>query len=66
MTLDAAAGALGNLVFCERDQEAGGGPALLVGTLGKAGPDVLDARQAQVGRVAPVVETGGRRNLRVT
>ena len=48
MALDAAAGAFGDLVFCERGQEAGGGPALLVGALGEAGPDVLDARQAQV------------------
>jgi len=36
MALDAAAGALGDLVLCERGEEAGGGP------------DVLDRGQAQV------------------
>ena len=49
MALDAAAAAFGDLVFGERGKEAGGGPALLVGALGEAGPDVLDTRQAQVG-----------------
>jgi hypothetical protein len=48
VTLDAAAGALGDLVLGERGEEAGGGPALPVGALGEAGPDVLDGRQAQV------------------
>jgi len=48
VALDAAAAAFGDLVFCERGEEPGSGPALLVGTLGEAGPDMLDARQAQV------------------
>ena len=48
MALDAAAGALGELVLGQGGEEAGGGPALLVGALGEAGPDVLDRRQAQL------------------
>ena len=36
MALDAAAGALGELVLGQRREEAGGGPALLVGALGEA------------------------------
>ena len=45
MAGDAPAGAFGELVGGE---EAGGGPALLVGALGEARPDVGDRRQAQV------------------
>jgi hypothetical protein len=48
VALDATAGAFGDLVFCECREKAGGWPTLSVGTLGKAGPDVLDTRQAQV------------------
>ena len=49
MALDAAAAALGDLVLGERGEEAGGGPALLVGLLGELGPDQLDGGQAQLG-----------------
>jgi hypothetical protein len=45
---DAPAGALGELVLGEGGEEAGGGPALPVGALGEARPDVGDRRQAQV------------------
>ena len=38
MALDAAPVALGDLVFGERGEEAGGGPAFLVGALGEGGP----------------------------
>ena len=38
MTLDATTVAFGNLVFGERGQEAGGGPACLVRPLGKRRP----------------------------
>ena len=36
VALDAAAGALGDLVLGQGGEEAGGGPALLVGALGEA------------------------------
>ena len=48
MALDAASAALGDLMLGQRCEEAGGGPALPVGALGEAGPDVLDRRQAQI------------------
>jgi len=48
MTLDAPSAALGDLMFGQRCEEAGGGPALPVGAFGEAGPDVLDRRQAQI------------------
>ena len=48
VTLDPASLALGELVLGDGHEEPGGGPALLVGALGEAGPDVLDARQAQL------------------
>jgi len=47
MAFDAAPVALGALMFGERGEEAGGGPALLVGTLGEAGPSLPDRGQAQ-------------------
>jgi len=47
MAFDAAPVALGDLMFGERGEEAGGGPALLVGTLGEAGPSLPDRGQAQ-------------------
>ncbi len=47
MAFDAATFALGELMLGEGDQEAPGGPTLLVGALGEAGPDVLDGGQAQ-------------------
>ena len=50
MPLDAAAAAVGELVLGEGCQEAGRGPALLVGLRGEFGPDRLDARQAQFGQ----------------
>ena len=49
VALDAAALALGEFVLGEGDEEPGGGPALLVGALSEAGPDVLDGGQAQLG-----------------
>ena len=49
MTLDAAATAIGDLVFGERGQEASGRPAFLVGLLGELGPHQLDSGQAQFG-----------------
>ena len=48
---DAPPGAFGELVLGEGGEggeEAGGGPALLVGALGEARPEVSDRRQAQV------------------
>ena len=48
MALDAAASAFGELVFGEGREEPGGGPALLVGAFGEAGPDMLDGGQAQL------------------
>ena len=56
MALDAAAAALGDLVLGERRQEAGGRPALLVGSLGEVRPDQLDGGQAQL-----VEQPGSRR-----
>ena len=47
MALDAASAALGDLMLGQGHEKAGGGPALLVGARGEAGPDVLDAGQAQ-------------------
>ena len=48
VALDAAAGALGDLVLGQRGEEAGGGPALLVGAFGEARPDVGDRGQPQI------------------
>jgi hypothetical protein len=48
MTLDAATVAFGNLVFGERGEEAGGGPAFFVRPLGKGGPSLLDGGQPEV------------------
>ena len=48
MAGDAPPGAFGELVLDEGCEEAGGGPALPVGALGEARPDVGDRRQAQV------------------
>ena len=58
VALDAAAGALCDLVFGERGEEAGGGPALLVGAFGEGGPDMLDRGQAQI---APAASSGPQR-----
>ena len=60
MALDAAAGAFGELVLGQGGEEAGGGPALLVGALGEARPDVRDAGQAQLGEQE--AEAGRRRS----
>src|SRR5271157_381122 len=49
MTLDAAATAIGDLMFGERGQEASGRPAFLVSLLGELGPHQLDGGQAQFG-----------------
>src|SRR5712671_89381 len=48
MALDAAAITFGNLVFGERGEEAGSGPAFLVRPLGKGGPTLLDSGQPEV------------------
>jgi len=48
VALNAAPGALGDLVLGQGGEEAGGGPAFLVGAFGEARPDVLDRRQAQI------------------
>jgi hypothetical protein len=48
MTLDATAVAFGNLVFGERGEEAGGGPAFLVRPFGKGGPALFDSGLPEV------------------
>jgi hypothetical protein len=45
---DAAVGALGDLVLGKGGEEAGGGPALLIGTGGELRPNELDSGQAEV------------------
>ena len=47
MTLEAAPASLHHLLFGESGEEAGGGPAFLVGGRREGGPDELDAGQAQ-------------------
>jgi hypothetical protein len=47
MTFQAPPAALHHLLFAERGQEAGGGPAFLVGSLRQGGPDEFDPRQTQ-------------------
>ena len=49
MPLDAAATAIGDLVFGECREKAGGWPTLLVRTYGQIGPHQLHGRQAQLG-----------------
>ena len=46
MTLDAPSAALGEFVLDERGEEAGSGPALGIGPLGEALPQLVDRRQA--------------------
>src|SRR3954466_13168814 len=48
MPLDAAATAIGDLVFGECSKKAGGWPTLLVRTCGQIGPYQLHGRQAQL------------------
>ena len=48
MTFDATTVTLGEFVFGDDLQEAGGRPAVLVGLFSKALPDELDRRQAQL------------------
>ena len=48
MPLDAAATAVGDLVFGECRQKAGGRPTLLVRTCGESGPHQLHGGQAQL------------------
>lgn len=57
VALDAAAGALGDLVFSQGGEEAGGGPALFVGAFGEGGPDMFDRGQAQIAQQQP--DAGG-------
>ena len=47
MALDTAPVAFGQLVFGDGGEEAGGGPAFLVGLFGELGPYRLDGRQAE-------------------
>ena len=47
MTFEAPPASLHHLLFGEGGQEAGGGPAFLVGGLRQSGPDQLDAGQPQ-------------------
>ena len=48
VTLDAPAIALGDLMLGQAGEEAGGGPALAIGTRGDVRPDLLDGGQPQV------------------
>ena len=48
VALDAPPIAFGHLVLGKCHQEAGGRPALFVGSFGKLWPQVLDGRQAQL------------------
>ena len=48
VALDAAVCAFGELELGQGHEEPGGGPALLVGAFGEAGPDMLDGGQAQL------------------
>ncbi len=57
MALDAAAVAFGEFVLGDRGEEAGGGPAFLVGLLGELRPHDLDGGQAQL--VEQQAEPGG-------
>ena len=41
--------AFGELVLGEGCEEAGGGPALAIGALGEALPELVDRRQAEIG-----------------
>jgi hypothetical protein len=50
MAFEAAAGALGNLMFGQCRQEAPGRPAFLVGLSGKRSPDQFHRGQAQLGK----------------
>ncbi len=47
MPLDAASIAFGHLVLGDSGEKAGGGPAFLVGLVGKQRPHNLDGREAQ-------------------
>ena len=47
MALDAPPIAFGQFVFRDRGEEAGGGPAFLVGLFGELRPHDFDGRQAQ-------------------
>ena len=57
MALDAASIALGEFVFGDGGEEAGGGPAFLVGLFGESGPDELDGGKTQF--VEQDAELGG-------
>src|SRR5882762_2092141 len=50
MAFEAAAAALGNLMFGQCCQETSGRPAFLVGLGSERGPDLLDGREAQLGK----------------
>jgi hypothetical protein len=49
MAFEAAASALGNLMFGQCRQEACRRPAFLIGLGGERGPDLLDGGQPQLG-----------------
>src|SRR2546430_12051955 len=53
MAFEAAAGALGNLMFGQCRQKACRRPAFLVGLGGERDPDLLDGRQPQLGEGQP-------------
>lgn len=48
MPLDRAVGALGQLMLGDGREEAGGGPSLPIGLLGKLRPECLDRRYAEL------------------
>src|SRR5438874_6085593 len=50
MAFEAAAGALGNLMFGQCRQETSGRPAFLVGLGSERGPDLCDSGQPQLGK----------------
>ena len=49
MAFDTPSVAFGELVLGEGCEEAGGGPALGIGALGEALPELVDRRQAEIG-----------------
>jgi hypothetical protein len=60
MAFEAAAAALGNLMFGQCCQEASRRPAFLVGLSGERGPDLLDGGQPQLGDVGRRKREGDR------
>src|SRR3546814_4266301 len=48
MTFDPTPATFGHFMLGKCSEQSGGGPALLVGTFGKLGPDYLDGRKPQL------------------